>query len=84
MDIGSQTNACKRRRTPEIKEDAADTSNDKPCDQACEDRFNNLIKAEIKSCNDFRNIIWKAATSAAFAVRGEWVVAWVKYSTVPT
>lgn len=41
------------------------------------------LKTHMDQCNNFRYTIWKGASSVAFAQRGSWVVAWVKYQTKP-
>ena len=35
----------------------------------------------MANCNNFRGLVWKPATTAAFAVRGSWAVAWIQYPT---
>jgi len=35
------------------------------------------VSDQMDECNNFRTIIWKDATHAAFAVKGHWVVAWI-------
>lgn len=37
--------------------------------------------ANIKNCNQFRNIVWKTADKVAFAYRDNWVVVWISYSS---
>jgi hypothetical protein len=52
---------------------------------AAGDAYFAKIKIEMENCNNFRKIIWKSASTAAFAVRDSWVVAWIQYpTTAPT
>jgi len=50
---------------------------------AAGDLFVAKIKKEMETCNNYRNVMWKAGTKVAFAVRDSWVVAWIQYPTVP-
>jgi hypothetical protein len=42
-------------------------------------KFFAKIKTEMDHCNNFRGLVWKPATTAAFAVRDSWAVAWIQY-----